>query len=320
MRRTLAARLLQSVVVVFIVTTITFFVIRLAPGDPFSYDSTAITPAVRAHWRAQFGYDQPLVVQYLKYLASMAHGQFGYSFERHEPVAAALRETVPNTLLLAGLALGASFLLGIAVGVEQAVHRGRWFDRVSSALLLTLYSLPDFWGALMILLLFSYWWRLLPPGGAVDPVMHEYLPAGAALLDRLAHLVLPAASLTVLTTAAVARYQRGAMLDALPADYVRTARAKGVSERGVVWRHALRTALTPMIVLLGLLLPALLGGTVFVEKVFSWPGIGYLAVSAIDARDYDVVTATVVVGSVLVVIGNLLADLLHMVVDPRVRA
>ncbi|MFI5229287.1 MAG: ABC transporter permease [Gemmatimonadales bacterium] len=320
MRRTIAARLLQSVVVVFIVTTITFFVIRLAPGDPFSYDSTAVTPAVRAHWRAQFGYDRPLVVQYVRYLASIAHGQFGYSFERHEPVAAALRETIPNTLLLAGLALGASFIIGIIVGVLQAVHRGRWFDRVSSTVLLTLYSLPDFWGALMMLLLFSYWWRLLPAGGSVDPVMHDYLPAGRALLDRLAHLVLPAASLTLLSAAAVARYQRSAMLDALPSDYVRTARAKGVPEHEVVWRHALRTAITPMIVLLGLLLPALLGGTVFVEKVFSWPGIGYLAVSAIDARDYDVVTATVVVGSVLVVIGNLLADLLHMAVDPRVRA
>lgn len=301
------------------VTAISFFVIRSAPGDPFAYDSPNITPALRERWRQQFGYDRPLTEQFVRYAVSVAHGQFGYSFHYHESVADAIAQALPRTLLLAGLALLLSFLLGVVVGVVQAVRRDGWFDRISSGILLTLYSLPDFWGALMILLLFAYWLPVFPVGGIVDPVMHDYLGFWGAALDRLSHLVLPVITLTLLITAGISRYQRAAMLEVLPADYVRTARAKGLTERQVIWRHALRTALTPMITLLGLFIPALLGGAVFVEKVFNWPGMGLLAANAIDARDYDLVTATVIVGSVLVIAGNLVADLLQMAIDPRVR-
>jgi len=318
-RRRLVARLGQSLIVVIIVTTISFFVIRSAPGDPFAYDSPTITPAIREHWRHQFGYDRPLPEQFVRYVVSVAHGQFGYSFLHHESVAEALAQAVPRTLLLAGLALVLSFLLGVVVGVVQAVRRDGWFDRISSGILLTLYSLPDFWGALMVLLLFAFWIPVFPAGGIVDPVMHDYLGFWGALMDRLRHLVLPVFTLTLLITAGVSRYQRAAMLEVLPADYVRTARAKGLTERQVIWHHALRTALTPMITLLGLFIPGLLGGALFVEKVFSWPGMGLLAANAIEARDYDLVTAIVVVGSVMVIVGNLLADLLHLAIDPRVR-
>jgi peptide/nickel transport system permease protein len=318
-RRRLAARFGQSLVVIFIVTTISFFVIHAAPGDPFSYDRPTITPAVREQWRHQFGYDRPLPEQFVRYLTSVAHGRFGYSFERHEPVTDALAETVPRTLLLAGLSLALSFAIGVVVGVFQAVRRDRWFDRVSSTVLLVLYSLPDFWAALMLLLIFAFWIPLFPAGGLVDPAMHDYLGAWGGFVDRLRHLILPVVALTVLTTAGISRYQRTAMLEVLPADYVRTARAKGLTEREVIWRHALRTALTPIVTLLGLLLPALLGGALFVEQVFTWPGMGLLAAQSIEARDYDVVIATVLVGSVMVVAGNLLADLLHMAIDPRVR-
>jgi peptide/nickel transport system permease protein len=185
--------------------------------------------------------------------------------------------------------------------------------------LLLFYSLPDFWLALIALLAFAYWWPVLPAGGIVDPVLHDYMSGGAAFADRLRHLILPALTLTLLTAAGLARYQRTAMLEILPSDYIRTARAKGVPERQVIWRHALRTALTPLITLLGLTLPALLGGALFIEKVFSWPGMGMIAADAIGSRDYDLVTATVIVGSLLVVAGNLLADLLQMAIDPRVR-
>jgi peptide/nickel transport system permease protein len=317
-RRRLAARLGQSVVVVFIVTTIAFLVIRSAPGDPFAYDSPNITPAVRAQWRARFGYDQPLIVQYGRYLWSVAHGHLGYSTLKSKPVAAALAEALPRTLALAGLGLLLSFLIGIAVGTAQAARRGRWFDRISSYALLVLYSLPDFWGALIILLVFAYWWRVFPAGGMVDAT-HDYMAPGRAFKDRLEHLVLPLASIVLLTTGGISRLHRGAVLDVLPADYLRTARAKGVSESRVIWRHALRTALAPVIVLLGIMLPAVVGGTVFVERVFSWPGIGLLATNAIESRDYDLVTATVIVGAVLVVVGNLIADALHLALDPRVR-
>jgi peptide/nickel transport system permease protein len=170
----------------------------------------------------------------------------------------------------------------------------------------------------MVLLLFAYWWRVFPPGGMYDS-MHEYMGTRVALFDRLKHFVLPLASLVLLTMASITRYQRAAMLEVLPADHVRSARAKGVSEAGVVWRHALRTALAPMITLLGLTFPALIGGSLFVERVFSWPGLGMMAADAVTARDYDLVTASVIVGAVLVVMGNLVADGLHAALDPRVR-
>jgi peptide/nickel transport system permease protein len=317
-RRRLAERLWQSIVVVFIVATITFFVIRAAPGDPFAYDSPRVTPELREQLRAQFGYDKPVVVQYGRYLWNVAHGRLGYSVGHHEAVGTAIAEALPRTLALSGLGLALSLVIGVVIGTTQAARRGGWFDRGSSFALLVLYSLPDFWGALVILLIFAYWWQVFPAGGMVD-AMHDYMRGWPAIADRLKHLVLPVVSVVILTLAAVTRFQRAAILDVLPSDYVRTARAKGVSESGVLWRHSLRTALSPIIVLVGMMLPAMLGGTLFVEKVFSWPGIGMLAANAIADRDYDLVTATVILGAVLVVLGNLVADALHAAFDPRVR-
>src|SRR3954471_4418214 len=164
MRRHIVARLAQSLIVVLIVTTVSFFIIRLAPGDPFSYGSPRITPAIREHWREQFGYNRPMAEQYVRYVVSVAHGQLGYSYSMHRTVLEALRQALPNTLLLTGLSLGLAFAIGIFVGVAQAAKRGTWFDRITSGTLLTFYSLPDFWGALMILLVFSVWIRLFPAG------------------------------------------------------------------------------------------------------------------------------------------------------------
>jgi peptide/nickel transport system permease protein len=319
-RRALVARLWQSLIVLAVATTIGFFIIHAAPGDPFAYDNPLITPAVRAQLRAQHGYDKPLARQFGLYVWNLAHGDLGYSVSKQRPVSAALAETLPRTLALTGLSLALSLLFGLVVGVMQAVRRDGWFDRLSSGVLLLFYSLPDFWGALMALLVFAQWWHLFPAGGMVEEGVHDYLAPWPAFVDRLRHLVLPVASFTLLTVAGIARYQRAAMLEVLPSDFVRTARAKGVPERSVVWRHALRTALTPMVTLLGVLFPALLGGVLFIEKVFQWPGMGLLAANSVVARDYDLVTATVIVGSLLVIVGNLLADLLHAAVDPRVRA
>ena len=317
--RRLVARLGQSLIVVFIVTTVAFVVIRAAPGDPFSYDSTKLSQEARDRLRQQAGYDRPLPEQYARYLAKAARGDFGFSVSRGTTVTRALADTIPNTLLLVGVALTLSVGLGMIVGVIQATKRGGWFDRVTSPTFLVFYSLPDFWGALMMLLVFGYWLKIFPQGYMGDPILHDYWPLWRRVGDTALHLVLPATTLTLITIAAIARYQRTAMLEVLPADFIRTARAKGLSEREIVWRHALRNALAPMITTLGLLFPLLLGGALFVEKVFSWPGMGALAASAIESRDYDLVTATVIVGSVMVVIGNLVADLLHAAVDPRIR-
>ena len=319
MRRFLAARLLQSAIVVAVVTTIVFFLVHLAPGDPFSYESARMTPAIRAALRHQYGYDRPLLEQYARYVGSVATGHFGYSQLRQEPAAQAIAAALPRTLLLVGLSLVCSFAVGIALGVAQAARRGSWFDRLTSGALLVFYSVPDFWLALMLLLALAYWAPIFPAGGMIDVVMHDYLGFWGALWDRVVHLVLPVLTLTLLTSAAVARYQRAAMLEVLPHEFVRVARAKGLDERRVIWRHVLRNALLPVITLLGLWLPAIVGGSVFIEKVFAWPGMGLLTVDAIAARDYDVVTAAVIVGGAMVAAGSLVADLLYAIADPRLR-
>ena len=321
MRRYLTGRLLQAVSVVFLVTTLTFLLVHLAPGDPLSValERPGVTDAVRAQWRAQFGLDRPLGEQYVRWLANVPRGELGYSFSHRRPVRDVLADALPRTLLLAGLALAFSFALGIGVGVLQAERLGGPRDRWLGRALLLLYSVPDFWLALLALLLFAYKLPLLPAGGIVDPVMHDYLPFGRRLLDRLAHLVLPVLTLTLLSSAVIARHQRSALLDVLPSDWMRTALAKGLSWRTAVRRHALRNALLSTITLVGLSLPALAAGAVFVEKVFSWPGMGMVTVSAIAARDYPLVTAGVLVISVAVVLGALVADVAVAAADPRVR-
>jgi peptide/nickel transport system permease protein len=308
-------------VVVAVVTTATFILIHLAPGDPMGggLDDPRISEAVRTHWRAAYGLDQPLPVQFLRYLTNAARGEFGYSFAYNESVRSLLARTLPRTLLLAGTALVLSFAAGIAIALVQVARHGTATDRALGVASLAVYSLPDFWLAQVALLTFAYLVPLFPAGGMVDPVMHPYMGNMAALWDRVRHLVLPALTLATLTAAGIARFQRAALLDVAADDYLRTARAKGVPERSVLMRHALRNAALPVITLFGLALPGFLGGTVFIEKVFSWPGMGSLAVDAVAARDYPVVIACAVVGSMMVAGGSFIADVLYVVADPRLR-
>ena len=317
----LLRRAAHTLVVVAAVATLVFVLIHAAPGDPFagSLDNPNVTEEVRARWRASYGLDQPLPTQYGRYLARLARGDLGWSFSRQQPVSAVIRDSLPRTLLLVGLALALAFAAGIAVALAQTRRRGRLFDRVAGGVSLVLLSIPDFWLGLLLLLAFSYWIPLFPVGGMTDAVVYPHLGAGAKLLDRAHHIVLPLATLVLAAGAAVARYQRAALLDVLPRDYIRSARAKGVEERAVVRRHALRNALMPSITLLGTSLPALVGGVVFVEKVFSWPGMGLVAVDAVSSRDYPLVLAVVIVGTIVVALGNLLADVLYRVADPRLR-
>jgi peptide/nickel transport system permease protein len=319
-RRLVAVRLLHAVVVLFFVTTIAFLLLHFAPGDPFSFESNTIPGEVRARMRAQFGYDRPVLEQYARYLASVARGDFGYSQLMRVPVTQALASRLPNTLLLMGLALGLSFALGMKLGVYEARHWRTRKARVTNGATLIVYSLPDFWLALMMLLVFAYWIPVLPAGGMVDPVMHPYMGAAEAAWDRVRHIILPLTTLTLLLTAFVARYQRAALLEVLPAEYVRTARAKGVAEHDVIARHAFRNALLPMLTLGGLAFPLLLGGAVFVERVFSWPGMGMMVITAISVRDYPLVIAAVIVGAAMVTLGSLLTDIAYGLADPRVRA
>jgi peptide/nickel transport system permease protein len=317
----LGRRLGHGAIVVAIVATVCFALIHLAPGDPFGsvLDDPHVTPALRAEWRARAGLDRPLAEQYVRFVANLARGDLGISYVDQRRVGAILAEALPRTLLLMGTGIAVSFVAGVLLGVLQAVHRGRPIDRVLGGGAALVGSLPEFWLALILLLAFAYGVRLFPASGMVDGVMHDYMSPMGKLLDYLRHLALPVSTFTLLTTASVARLQRSAMLGVLPDDYVRTARAKGLSERRVIFRHALRNALLPTITLVGLAAPALVAGAVFIESIFSWPGMGLVAVRAVQGRDYHLVMASVLLGSTLVVIGGIVADVLQRLADPRTR-
>jgi len=319
--RFLAQRVAQAAVIVAFVATISFVLIHLAPGDPFSaaLENPNVTEELRDELRRQYGLDRPLTEQFGRYAARLAHADLGWSFSHERPVRAVLASALPNTLLLMGVALFGSFALGILVALAQVARRGSVIDRLLDGLSLVLSSMPDFWFAILALLAFTYWLPIFPVGGAVDAVMHDSMGFGGRVVDRARHLALPAFTLTILAAAGVARFQRAALLDVLPADYIRTARLKGLTEGAILRRHALRNALLPIISLIGLAFPALLTGAVFIEKVFAWPGMGLTLVSAIGSRDYPLVIGAVIVGSIMVTVGSLIADLLYAYADPRIR-
>jgi peptide/nickel transport system permease protein len=320
-RRYVAGRLLQATIVVLLVTTVTFVLVHLAPGDPIAMliDRPGVTEAVRQQWRESFGLDRPLGEQYVRWISNTLRGDLGYSFRFRRPVADVIAGALPQTLLLVGLALMLSFALGIVVAVLQSERPGGARDRWLGRVLLLLYSVPDFWFALVVLIVFAYRLAIFPPGGFADPVLYEYMTPAARAVDRLRHLVLPVATLTLLATAAIARHQRSALLEVMPSDWMRTAIAKGLSRRQAVRRHALRNALLPAITLAGLYLPALVSGALLIEKVFSWPGMGLLAADAITYQDYPLITAVVLVTSIAVALGALVADLASAIADPRIR-
>ncbi|MEO7040441.1 MAG: ABC transporter permease [Gemmatimonadaceae bacterium] len=320
MRRLLARRLLQGLAVVWIVGTLTFTLLHLAPGDAFSYHDRHIPAEVIARWRHIYCLDRPLVAQYGCYLRSMASGNLGYSISQQRPVLDILIDYVPRTLELMLVSLFFIFVIGIRLGVLEARHRGRPADWGSRAIALFFYSMPDFWLALMLMLVFAYWIPVFPISGIEDVINGPSFNGWQRIVDHIRHLVLPVVSLVLLTCAAVARFQRAAMLDVMRMEFVVTARAKGASEDSISTHHVLRNALLPIITLAGLTLPSLLSGAVLVELVFSWPGMGYITATAIGNRDYAIVMASVLATSVLVVVGNIAADLLYALADPRVRA
>ena len=317
----IARRLAQGAIVIFAVATLVFVLLRAAPGDPLTVlgDQPQLSPDAVERLRRTFGLDQPVTVQYVRYLANLAHGEFGISLTQHRPVLAAIGGALPNTLLLAAAALLVDFAVGIGIGVLQGARGRSRTDTMLSLVTVTLYSTPVFWLGLMLLVLFAQTLGWLPAGGTIDPIGHWSLPFAGRVLDRLHHLILPALTLGLAAAGYTARHQRSAMLEAIGQDFVRTARAKGLRERSVVLRHALRNALLPTITLAGIAFPVLLSGTVLVETVFSWPGMGRLAADAIGRRDYPVVTGAAILAAATVVVGNLFADLAARLADPRMR-
>jgi peptide/nickel transport system permease protein len=323
----LLRRLLGSIPLLLGILTLIFFIIHLAPGDPTArFFNPNVSPEVIEQMRRNLGLDQPLHIQYFKWLSAFLRGDFGYSFGQMRPISEILPEVLWNTLQLTLISLVIIFILGMLIGIVQAVRQYSLADNVLTFLALFFYSMPSFWLALMLILLFSLkaaQWGLPTwlqfPAAQMMSVGAEYLPPGAQLVDRLEHLFLPAVALGIGSAAGVARYMRGSMLEVIHQDFIRTARAKGLSERTVIFKHALRNALIPIITLLGLYLPFLLSGAVLVETIFSWPGMGRLIVDAIFQRDYPLVMATSFVIAAIVIFGNLISDVLYAVVDPRIR-
>ena len=311
-------RALQAIPTLLGASTLIFFLMHAAPGDPTSmYLRPDIDPAVIEQMRKNLGLDQPVHVQYVKWLSSFAQGDFGYSFSQKRPILDIIKDTLPNTLLLSGVALVIIFIAGVLIGTIQAVRQYSWIDNLATIGAFFFYSMPSFWFGLMLILLLSYKFQLLP-ASQMTSVNYEFLPGSEQWIDRLKHLIMPALALGTGSAASVARYMRSGMLEQIRQDYVRTARAKGLSERIVVFKHAMRNALIPVITLLGLYLPFLVGGAVLIETIFAWPGMGRLIISSIFQRDYPVVLAVAFVSSIMVILGSLLADILYSVVDPRV--
>lgn len=322
MGRYVLKRLLLAIPLLLGIATITFFIAHLAPGDPMDMylakrADKQIDPEAIALIRQKYGLDQPIHVQYMKWLGNLATGDLGESFRYRRPVASLIWERAPYTLQLAGLALLFDALLGIGLGIFSAVKQYSLVDKSVTIGALVIYSIPGFWLALMLLLVFSVnlgWF----PTSQTRSLDYELLSWSGKVLDRLWHLVLPVFVLGVASAAGTARYMRSRLLEVLSEDYVLAARARGLKERTVILKHALRNAMIPILTIYGLALPFLLGGAVLIEKVFAWPGMGLLALEAVSGRDYPVILATGMTAAVLVILGNLLADVTYTLVDPRV--
>ena len=315
-------RLLQAIPLLLGIATITFFVVHLAPGDPLDM---FLEPSLRRQMdpeaielmRQKYGLDRPIHVQYVKWLGNLLQGDLGESFHYRRPVADLIAERIPYTLLLTIPALLFDALIGMGLGIISAVKQYTRTDKTLTLGSLVIYSVPGFWLALMLVLVFSVhlgWF----PTSQTRSLDYDLLSWPGKLLDLLWHLALPVFVLGVASAAGTARYMRNRLLEVLSEEYVLGARARGLRERVVVLKHALRNAMIPILTIYGLSLPFLLGGAVLIERVFAWPGLGLLGVEAVNGRDYPVILATTMIAAVLVILGNLLADVAYAIADPRV--
>jgi peptide/nickel transport system permease protein len=303
----------QGAVVLILVSAITFLLVNLAPGGPSSLMRMDATPEQREALARRLGLDQPLPLRYTLWLAGAVHGDLGISMTSNEPVAMRIGQRMPNTLLLAGTALVVSVLAGIPMGVVAALRRNSLPDFVLAIFSVIGLSVPAFWLGIILILVFSVNFNWLPSSG-VSTIGSE-----ADLSDRLQHLLMPALVLSTTVLPYVVRFTRSALLEVLHQDYVRTASAKGLSRLRVVYVHALRNALVPVVSIIGTLVPRLFGGSVVTEAVFGWPGMGRLAVEAANGRDYPLIVGITVSVAVLVVLSSLVVDLAYTWLDPRIR-
>lgn len=306
-----AKKLLFSLPVLLGVSLLVFLIMHLTPGDPAAVIlGPDADPASIQVLRQRLGLDQPLPVQYMRFLGRLVTGDLGVSIRSNQPVASELGSRFPYTVELAVVSLIVSVVLGISAGIIAAVKKGSIGDTLTMITALVGVSAPSFWIGLMLMLLFSYYFRWLPASGRGGPLW---------TVDGWRHIILPAVALGLGSAATIARMTRSSLLEVLNQDYIRTARAKGLAQRVVVFRHALSNAMIPVITIVGLRLGFLLGGSVIIEQVFAWPGIGTQVVTAIGNRDFPIVQAAVLLIALTFVLINLVVDLLYGLFDPRIR-
>jgi peptide/nickel transport system permease protein len=318
-RSFVARRLLQTVPLVLLISLFAFLVIRIA-GDPMSM--YGLNPNMTADDRVRIitehGWDRPLLVQYLYWLRDLVKGDWGHSLYTYESVTAMIRARLSNTLILMGSVFAVTLLVSIPLGIYTATHRSSRLDQLITGSAFFAYSLPTFWLGLICIMVFSvkfqqWGFPSLPAGGMYS------LRDGPSTLGLLQHLVLPCFVLSIVSVASYIRHLRASMLDVLHQDYVRTARAKGVSDREVIWKHAFKNAALPLVTLISLNIPRIFSGALITEQVFAWPGMGRLFVDHATRADYPVLMGLVISVSVLVAIFNLLADVAYAYLDPRIR-
>jgi peptide/nickel transport system permease protein len=322
----LAKRLLQKTLwvaaIFFGITLISFAVIHLAPGSPTDMQTT-LNPLATAETRARleklYGLDRPLPVQYADWLGKLVRFDFGQSLSGdHRPVWDKIRERLPLTFSMNIVSLLLTLAVAVPIGVISARRQGGLFDRAATILVFIGFAMPGFWLALLLMLLFGIVWPVLPISGLTSMDFATLSPMGK-LLDLSRHLVLPIFIYTFGSLAGMSRFLRASMLEVLRQDYILTARAKGLPERVVIYKHALRNALLPVITILGLSVPGLIGGSVIIESIFALPGLGQLFYQSVMARDYPLIMGNLVLGAILTLAGNLLADAGYALADPRIR-
>ena len=314
-------RLLVSIPTLFGLTIITFAIIHITPGGPTIVQSqmnAKISPDSVAKLRALYDLDKPLTVQYGKWLSRLVRLDFGESFSDNRPVMQKISERIPATLLINVLSFFIIFMVAIPLGIASAVKQNSGFDRSFTTLSFIGYSFPSFWLALLLMLVFGVWLQVLPISGMISP-NYESMPLFLQIYDRVLHLILPVFVSAFGGLASISRYTRSSMLEVIRQDYIRTARAKGLSERDVIYKHALRNALLPVITILGLSIPGLISGSVIFETIFAWPGMGRLAFESVMAFDYPTIMGLVTISGLLTLAGNIIADISYAFADPRIR-
>ncbi|MGH7153721.1 MAG: ABC transporter permease [Acetobacteraceae bacterium] len=317
----IARRLAKALVMIVAIIILNFFLVRMTPGDPamvLAGEAGVADPKFMADLRHEFGLDKPEWKQLVLYLEHVARGDLGYSYLQRRPVTELIMQRLPQTLLLTGTAMALALTVGIGLGAVAGMKAGRLADTAITILALLVFATPSFWLGLMAILLFAVVLNWLPLFGM--ETINSGLQGLPLALDIGRHLILPAATLGLFFVAIYARLTRAAMLEVAELDFVRTARAKGLSEKRVVVRHILRNALLPVVSFAGLQAGYLVGGSVLIETVFAWPGIGRLAYDATVGRDYTVLLGVLIVTSIMVIAFNILTDIVYVLVDPRIAA